>query len=197
MERTKIINQIIQEKGYKTYLEIGLGDGHNFKNVILDDKGGVDPNVPESIQTGWTKEQESSEFFDWYVKECSEDAEAKRDLIFIDGLHLSEQCEADIVNSWKCLNPGGSILIHDCMPWDEIVASRDRKSVAWTGDVYKCVVGLVKNYTGKIKMKYYPERAGLFLIEKPKTRLAIKPGFSEEISYQEFDKNWKSVIKAL
>ena len=197
MERTNIINKIIKEKGYETYLEIGLGDGANFNNVQLLDKIGVDPNTPKTITSGMTKEQESDVFFEWYIQECEHDLSAKRDLIFIDGLHLSEQCEKDIVNAWKCLNSGGTILIHDCMPWEEIIASRQRKTVAWTGDVYKCVVGLIETYGSKLKMKFYPERAGLFSIEKGKTRLIIKPGFTKDISYQEFDQTWKSVIKSL
>ena len=42
-----------------------------------------------------------------------------------------------------------------------------------------------------------PERAGVVSIEKGKTRLIVKPGFTKDISYQEFDQTWKSVIKSL
>ena len=177
MDRTRIINEIIKEKGYKSYLEIGYGDGVNFKNIEVEKKVAVDPII----------NQTSDDFFANNLDSF--------DLIFIDGLHQSDQVERDIVNSWKSLAPKGTILIHDCMPWSEEVASRTRKTIAWTGDVYKCVVGLIKSYGEKIKMTFIEERAGIIKLEKRKTRLLIKPGFTEEIDYAEFDSYWKPVIK--
>jgi hypothetical protein len=186
MERTKIINGIIAEKGYRSYLEIGLGDGANFKNVKCEEKIGVDPNC--NIDRAGCFKMTSDQWF--------EDAN-QVDMVFIDGLHLSEQVEKDIVNSWKHLNTGGTILIHDCFPWEEQIASRERKTLAWTGDVYKCVVGLIEVYGEKITMSFIPERAGIFRLQKGKTRLLIKPGFTKEIDYKEFDQIWKPVLKSM
>jgi hypothetical protein len=33
MLRTEIINRLIQKNNYKSYLEIGIGSGLNFKNI--------------------------------------------------------------------------------------------------------------------------------------------------------------------
>ena len=41
------------------------------------------------------------------------------DIIFIDGLHESEQVERDINNSLLCLNQGGYIVCHDINPTKE------------------------------------------------------------------------------
>jgi hypothetical protein len=188
MERTKIINEIIVKKGYKSYLEIGLGDGANFRNVVCDHKEGVDPTPPKGI-AGIITQGTSDAFFE-LVSDVY-------DLIFIDGLHLSEQVEKDIINSWKSLKPGGTILIHDCFPWSAEIATRERNTVAWTGDVYKCVVGLIETYGEKITMSFIPERAGIFRLQKGKTRLLIKPGFTKEIEYKEFNEVWKPVLKAM
>jgi predicted O-methyltransferase YrrM len=40
----------------------------------------------------------------------------KFDVIFIDGLHEEHQVDRDIVNSLQHLNPGGIIVLHDCLP---------------------------------------------------------------------------------
>ena len=40
----------------------------------------------------------------------------KFDVIFIDGLHHYDQCQADAINSLKCLNKNGFIFFHDFIP---------------------------------------------------------------------------------
>ena len=44
IDRTDIINSLIQKFGYTTYLEIGVQNGVNFKRVICKYKVGVDPD---------------------------------------------------------------------------------------------------------------------------------------------------------
>ena len=44
------------------------------------------------------------------------DNKEKFDLIFIDGLHETNQVDRDIENSLKFINKGGTILLHDCLP---------------------------------------------------------------------------------
>ena len=41
------------------------------------------------------------------------------DLVFIDGLHVADQVERDIVNSLLNLAPAGTIVLHDCNPTTE------------------------------------------------------------------------------
>ena len=46
MNRTEIINQLIKIYGYKTYLEIGVGNpAINFNKILCIKKIGVDPAV--------------------------------------------------------------------------------------------------------------------------------------------------------
>lgn len=130
MERTDLINNLIADNGYKSYLEIGYGDGINFYNVECYAKVSVDPfHTPTLLMT-------SDEFFKQNVN--------KFDLIFIDGLHQSEQVVRDVKNSINVLNKKGTILIHDCKPRQEIHQSREKKSVTWNGDVWKAIVQLAK-----------------------------------------------------
>lgn len=130
MERTNLINKLIADNGYTSYLEIGYGDGINFSNVVCESKVSVDPfHQPTFLMTS-----------DAFFKQNKE----KFDLIFIDGLHQSDQVVKDVKNSLKVLSKGGTILIHDCKPRLEIHQTREKKSVTWNGDVWKAIVQLAK-----------------------------------------------------
>jgi predicted O-methyltransferase YrrM len=61
----------------------------------------------------------------------------KFDIVFIDGLHISEQVVMDIQNSLDVLNPKGTIVMHDCLPINEAAQSRERLGDHWNGDVWK------------------------------------------------------------
>lgn len=130
MERTDLINGLIEENGFKSYLEIGFGDGINFRNIRCENKISVDPFQDATYKVT------SDDFF--------ADNKESFDLIFIDGLHHNDQVIRDVENSFKFLNKGGAILIHDCKPRLEIHQSREKKSVTWNGDVWKAIVELAK-----------------------------------------------------
>ncbi len=74
------------------------------------------------------------------------------DVAFVDGLHEWQQVVRDVENCLRYLNKGGVILMHDCCPVSEIVATPFDKleeakkkpewNGAWTGDVWKAAVWL-------------------------------------------------------
>jgi len=107
MKRYEIINRVIQSKGYKKYLEIGVRDGECITQVKCESKIGVDPNP---LNSHTTHPITSDDFF------RSLGPDEKFDVIFIDGLHLDYQVTRDIENSLKHLSEGGTILLHDCNP---------------------------------------------------------------------------------
>ena len=124
--RTDIIQNIINLKKYKKYLEIGCDNDENFSKIKIENKVGVDP------LKGGTLRITSDEFFkknkDYF------------DIIFLDGLHTYEQTIKDIDNSLKFLKEKGVIIIHDCLPkkiWNQIVP---RLYGHWNGDVWKAIV---------------------------------------------------------
>ena len=131
--RTDILNYLVEKYKYTTYLEIGVRNptSGNFNNVKIKNKLGVDPNPitnQKNIFVG------TSDFF--FMKNKS-----TFDLIFIDGLHLENQVDKDIMNSLNCLNEGGMILLHDCNPPTENHQREnycvDGKYPAWNGTVWK------------------------------------------------------------
>jgi len=124
--RYEIIQNTINRKKYKSYLEIGCDQDLLFSKINIDKKTGVDPN------SGGTIRDTSDNFF----KNNSD----KFDIIFIDGLHEYYQVKKDINNSIKFLNNGGVIYLHDCMPESFIRQAVPRSSNVWNGDVWKNIV---------------------------------------------------------
>ena len=64
------------------------------------------------------------------------------DIILIDGLHLAEQVEVDIKNSLHHLSPKGTIVLHDCNPYDAMIARESPNPnwphpAEWSGTVWK------------------------------------------------------------
>ncbi len=76
----------------------------------------------------------------------------KIDVAFVDGLHEWRQAARDVENCLKHLNDGGVVVMHDCSPTTELIATPEsqletaKKSPdwtgAWTGDVWKAVAFL-------------------------------------------------------
>ena len=128
--RIDIINYLIKKYNYKTYLEIGVQNGISFRAIELpiENKIGVDPDLFSKA----TIHLPSDEFFKENKKTF--------DIIFIDGLHETNQVDKDIINALDCLNKDGIIVLHDCNPIKEEHQAVPRVSKHWNGDVWKSIV---------------------------------------------------------
>jgi hypothetical protein len=124
--RYEIIQETINRKKYKSYLEIGCDQDEIFSKIIIDKKIGVDPS------SGGTIRDTSDNFF--------KKNNIKFDIIFIDGLHEYDQVKKDIDNSLLFLNDNGVIFLHDCMPTRFIYQAVPRATGLWNGDVWKNIV---------------------------------------------------------
>lgn len=125
-DRVFLLRWLQRRKGYRHYLEIGCFHNDTFNQMQgFDTKVGVDPN------SGGTLRMTSDAFFAQY------DA-PPFDLVFIDGLHYSEQVLRDVFNALAVVQPGATIILHDCLPMCEKHASYPRPDNDWwNGDVYK------------------------------------------------------------
>ena len=144
MQRYDIINKIIKQHGFKNYLEIGVCDPNICFNLIeCENKDSVDPGVEfgtNPVKYPYT----SDEFFTKLNRnELDKPGDFKWDIVFIDGLHISEQVLKDINNSMQHLNPNGFILLHDCNPPEIFYAREDYKVNGeyrpWNGTVWKAL----------------------------------------------------------
>lgn len=154
MMRWDIINHLIKQNNYKFYLEIGYYKGWSFDRVECERKYAVDPN-PSKFP--YQQQMSNGEMLDQFPVEDREKVSiinkntsdnyfkelpdwVKFDIIFIDGLHESQQVDRDIQNALKCLNPGGTIVMHDCNPSSYEMTTTGTASGEWTGDVYKSFI---------------------------------------------------------
>lgn len=163
MERVDLVNYIIAKNGYKTYLEIGVGDPYlAFLKINCENKEGCDPYEEFSradfpncdlgfLLSTITYRMTSDEMFG------KMDPEKKYDIIFIDGYHSEVCSKRDIMNSLKHLNDGGTIVVHDCLPSEEKYTGDHRSTVTWYGNVYRSIMDL-----GKIGAKYTTVREHKF-----------------------------------
>ena len=134
--RFDIINFLIKRNGATRYLEIGVEDGDSMNAIQCQKKHGVDPASKNA-----THRLESDEFFEMLAPHV------KYDVIFVDGLHVADQSERDIVHSLEHLTPNGFIVVHDCNPateWHQRSFQEAKKNGCreWNGDVYKAIIRL-------------------------------------------------------
>lgn len=118
--RTDIINFLIEFLDREvTYLEIGVRNpDHNFNKINAKEKYSVDPGV-EFKENPVDYKLTSDEFFDLLSQDKILNKNIRFDVIFIDGLHLAEQCYKDIINALKFIKDDGFIVLHDCNPPSE------------------------------------------------------------------------------
>jgi hypothetical protein len=173
--RTDIIQNLIIKSNCKKYLEIGMGPGLNFASIKCEYKICVDPNPTVPV----THRMTSDEFF-------SQNQE-KFDIIFIDGLHWSEQVYKDIVNSLKFLTDEGYIICHDMNPASEFVQRYPQPKVEseWTGDCWKAWVKL-RTEREDLEMFVVDTDFGCGIIKKGKQKV-IK--VNENLSWELLEKN--------
>lgn len=148
MERYDIINDIIETKGFSKYLEIGVRNPDDCYNKInCNTKHSVDPgyeNEKNNVDFKFT----SDDFFNRLECGLLElENNYKWDVIFIDGLHISNQVEKDVLNSLNHLSEDGFILLHDCNPflyeynYERVI--EDYWGQGWNGTVWKVIYKLL------------------------------------------------------
>jgi len=166
MNRTDVIQRIIDRKEAKTYLEIGVANGTNFFPIRARQKIAVDPNFTFSRERKmrWTLKNLHNVVAQYH--QCTSDSYFGRkkstdrvDVVFIDGLHTYEQSLRDVMNSLVHLEGTGVIVMHDCSPPSRAAAhpagsSRDAAELElrgwtgeWCGDVWRTICYLRSHRT--------------------------------------------------
>ncbi len=174
MTRTQLLQYLMTKFNYQSYLEIGCANDHNFNQISATIKVGVEPHPAH----GGTVRMTSDEFF--------AQNKDKFDLIFIDGLHISEQVDKDIVNSIKWLNDNGTIVMHDCSP---AVEEAQRQYVVisdWNGDCWKSFVKVRSLPNLDAAVGNFDHGCGVLRV-RPNSKV-IQPVANAEM-------NWDSLVK--
>jgi glycosyltransferase involved in cell wall biosynthesis len=171
--RSQIINQLTNSND--RYLEIGVEYGECFNEVHFTDKIGVDPD-PKFIPTsGELFKLTSDDYFKQYnIGDTSSidsddviETSPIFNVIFIDGMHQTEYVLKDINNSLNILSKKGLIFIDDILPlnYNEQLKIPIKHYYEngilkygenWTGDVWKVIYHILKNYKEHIEVfKYF------------------------------------------
>jgi hypothetical protein len=160
-QRHLVINHVSNPDD--TYLEIGVETGYTFNNVHFLNKTGVDP-LPH-FESEHLVVKTSDDYFLQNIN-TENNKNTKFDIVFIDGLHQSEQVAKDINNSIKFLNENGKVLLDDIIPLNydeqlkvplkhEVRNGILKTFVPWTGDVWKTLYHILFFYSQHIDFQYF------------------------------------------
>ncbi len=185
------------------YLEVGVFDGRVFLALRAASKVAVDPRIRISRirrfghmlrHRASFHELPSDEFF------ASLDPDVKFDVVFVDGLHLWEQALRDTENSLAHLAEGGVILMHDCNPQAEAVASRDPEEAAaagrraWCGDVWKAVV-VLRATRADLMVEVLDTDFGIGVVRRGSSEtLAIEGSEVANLTYADLDADREALL---
>jgi hypothetical protein len=178
--RVEIVQNIIDLKNYKSYLEIGTFKDELFASINCNKKIGVDPVSGGNIR------KTSDKFF-------LENKE-KFDLIFIDGLHHYNQVKKDIANSIMVLNNKGIILIHDCMPKDYYYQAVPRCQYEWNGDTWKAFMEFRTKENIDAYCCYADQGIGVILKRKNVNKLDLNIKNFSKFNFNKYVENYKSYL---
>lgn len=189
--RFDIINFLIQRIGATRYLEIGVEDGDSINAVKCQKKHGVDPASRNA-----THKLESDEFFEMLAPHV------KYDIVFVDGLHVADQAERDIVNAINHLSLGGFIIVHDCNPkleWHQRSYEEAKKNNCreWNGDVYKAIIRLRATRNDiDVCVIDTDWGCGVIRVVAPNDSNLLKAEFTQnkDITFDWFNKNRKELL---
>lgn len=194
IKRFDLINYIIEQNNFNDYLEIGVNDGSCIRRVNILNKDGVDPSPNSEVGFGEPVPEinyqvTSDYFFDNY-------AYKKYDVIFIDGLHHSDQVDKDIQNSLKYLNDDGFILLHDCNPPEYEIQLVPRQTGIWNGDVWKSIVKL-RCTDPNLEISVVDTDWGVGVIRKMSSDIYRKSSLEECLNWNYFDLNRDELLNII
>lgn len=134
LEVLKRLHQWVQPD---LYLEIGVFSGRSL-SLARCEAWGIDPQPNIAVEL--TEQHRlfamtSDAFFAFDAPELLD----KRaiDLAFIDGMHLFEFALRDFMAIERYSHPHTVVVVDDVFPNHPLQAERERKTVTWTGDVWK------------------------------------------------------------
>jgi hypothetical protein len=140
MTRHELLEGLHKKTRPRTYLEIGIRTGRSM--VLSRCRSiGVDPSfkIDNPIHCDVQLIKATSDDFFAGDEPLAHFVGVPVDLAFIDGMHLSDFALRDFINLEPFMADTGVVVLDDVLPRNGLEAARDRKTLSWTGDVYKVV----------------------------------------------------------
>lgn len=186
-QRWELMNYLIKKYELINYLEIGVNDGLCIRQIIAEHKDGVDPYPGSEIGGAIVPEINypisSDDFF-----ELIKNADIKYDMVFIDGLHHSDQVDKDIQNALNHITDDGFIILHDCNPLVYEMQTVPRATGLWNGDVWKSITKL-RCTEPNLEVMVVDMDWGVGVVKKGKQIVYNKAPLSECLTWEYFDEH--------
>jgi hypothetical protein len=148
-----LLDQIHERLRPRTYLEIGVNEGHSLCLARPGTRAvGIDPEplLREPSDAALFR-LTSDDFFERHDLDAVLQG-LPLDLAFVDGMHLFEFVLRDLINIGRYAVPTTTVLLHDCYPISAETATREHLTYLWTGDVWKIVLCL-KEYCPDVEVR--------------------------------------------
>lgn len=203
-DRGIFIKDIIQQKQYKKYLEIGLSTNPRAPYRLIDNVE-TKHSVDMSIETGADFIMDSDSFFTNLENGSFPlDADYKWDVIFVDGDHNAEQVYKDLMNAFKHIADNGVIFVHDILPSE--YGRTLETSVGGVG-LALCDAWKVMHYCLKTKTEMHvccleegdPNPCGLGVIvkNKQKTRKLLQAKENPFFQFSQINNNKRRLMNVI
>jgi hypothetical protein len=202
MNKTIIVEQVLNTRGKPVYLEIGVKRGPTFRRVTADEKIAVDPAFKLSRRS--RRLADATARATHYFEMTSDVFFAERtallerhgiDVALIDGNHTYGQALRDVENILHYLRDDGVIVMHDCNPPRELWAFPASSfadfraqnhwwNMIWSGDVWKAIVHL-RSMRHDLRVAVLNCDFGVGVVRKgnPESRLSFSAAQIEALSY--------------
>jgi tetratricopeptide (TPR) repeat protein len=140
-EQLKKIHDLLKPK---SYLEIGVQTGKSLALASCPAIG-VDPMPQIKVNLGNNVKLVRATSDDFFSKDAIHLIRESLGLVFIDGMHLFEYALRDFINVERYSSLYTLVVIDDIYPGHPAQADRNRRTRAWTGDVWK-LFAVLKEY---------------------------------------------------
>ena len=148
-----------------TYLEIGIRHGDSLA-LARCPAVGIDPEFELRVELGQDValfRETSDEYFD-RADPLAPFGGAPVALSFIDGMHLAEFVVRDFAYVERSADWTSVVVFDDILPRAAEEAARERRTRAWTGDVYKVLGMLAGHRPDLICLRVDTEPTGLGIV---------------------------------
>lgn len=169
--------ELAAKRRVRNYLEVGVHFGDTLCRVPCDTAIGVDPGyiLNKNVMAGKRRLHLIQDTSDRFFADTDVVGllGGRVDFAFLDGLHQFEFLLRDFYNAEAVCDRGAVIAMHDCMPLNVEMTTRDSAaertdaaSTMWTGDVWK-IVPILRRYRPDLRV---------LLVDCPPTGLVCVTG---------------------
>jgi Methyltransferase domain len=202
VNRVKAVQQALDGRVKRVYLEIGVWRGFVFRQITAEEKIAVDPTLKLSARSRRLADAtaRATHYFEtssdaFFANETALLEQHDISVALIDGLHTYGQVVRDVENTLRYLRDDGVIVLHDCNPASAAIACPVSSfadfraqnhwwNVNWSGDVWKAIVYL-RSTRHDLRVAVLKCDRGVGVVRKgcPESRLSYSPAQIEALNY--------------